>query len=280
MVGAVGQKRIPKEFIEDYPCFLPGIGEQKRIVAILDEAFAGIDAAIANTEKHLSNARELFDSSVRIAFAGGAGWVYKRLSEVAVDFGRGKSKHRPRNDPKLFGGSYPFIQTGDVRQSDQFIRQANQFYSDMGLAQSKLWPKGTICITIAANIAETGILDFEACFPDSVIGMVVDKSQASNRFVEYLLRHMKVMLQAEGKGSAQHNINMETFERARFPFPPLPEQERIADELDSLAASVHQLAQITQRKLQNLSELKQSILQKAFAGELTAKVAEREMAAV
>ena len=88
---------------------------------------------------------------------------WKTLPEMALDFGRGKSKHRPRNDERLYGGNIPFIQTGDIRNASHTITQYNQTYSDLGLQQSKLWPKGTLCITIAANIAETSILGFDAC---------------------------------------------------------------------------------------------------------------------
>lgn len=164
------------------------------------------------------------------------------LSEVSLDFGRGKSKHRPRNDPSLYGGSYPFIQTGDVRNSGHLITQYSQTYNEAGLAQSKLWPRGTICITIAANIAETGILDFDACFPDSVIGMVVNPEKTSQHFVEYLLQSLKVNLAAKGQGSAQANINLATFENERFPFPSLEEQERIVGIVDKLDTFVNDLS--------------------------------------
>ncbi len=86
--------------------------------------------------------------------------------------------------PRLYNGEYPFIQTGDVRNSDHLITSYSQTYNEAGLAQSKLWPKGTLCITIAANIAETGILDFDACFPDSVIGVVANENLTSNKFLE------------------------------------------------------------------------------------------------
>ncbi len=82
---------------------------------------------------------------------------------------RGKSKHRPRNDPILYGGKYPFIQTGDVKHSPFYVTTHSVTYNEKGLAQSKLWPKGTLCITIAANIAETAILSYPACFPDSIV---------------------------------------------------------------------------------------------------------------
>ena len=285
-VGA-GTKFLKLGMVKDLSIYLPPLLEQKRIVAILDEVFAGIDDAIANTEKNLTNARELFESYLNTIFTqNGEGWAKKTLKEVSLDFGRGKSKHRPRNDPKLYGGSYPFIQTGDVRNCDHVITECSQFYSEIGLAQSKLWPKGTICITIAANIAETGILGFDACFPDSLIGIVVNDKLAVNDFIEYLLQAVKARIQAKGKGSAQDNINLGTFQNEKFPFPSVEKQVAIADKLNCLSLQTQRLEAIYQQKLTALNELKQSILQKAFTGELTAdtaiqatKAAQEEIAA-
>ena len=114
---------------------------QERIVGILDEAFEGIAAVKANADRSLQNARAIFESHLQSVFSqSGDGWVEKHLDDVARDFGRGKSKHRPRNDPKLYGGAYPFVQTGDVRNSRHLIEVYSQTYNDVGLAQSKLWP--------------------------------------------------------------------------------------------------------------------------------------------
>ncbi len=190
------------------------------------------------------------------------------MSEVSLDFGRGKSKHRPRNDPKLYGGKYPFIQTGDVRNAVHRITFYSQTYNEGGLAQSKLWPKGTLCITIAANIAETGILGFDACFPDSVIGVVVDPNVTSDKFLEYLLQSFKSQLQAKGKGSAQDNINLGTFENQLFPFPNLTEQRVIVSNLDDLSEETQHLESIYQQKVAALDELKKSLLHQAFSGNL------------
>ena len=253
----------------DLPIYAPPLEEQHRIVALLDEAFAGIATARANAEKSLRNARDLFDNRLSEIFLKEShAWKRKTLREVALDFGRGKSKHRPRNDPKLYGGPYPFIQTGDVRNSDHLITEYSQTYSEAGLMQSKLWPKGTLCITIAANIAETGILNFDACFPDSVIGVVVDPAQTGNKFLEYLLQSMKASLQAKGKGSAQDNINLGTFENEKFPFPDLSVQAKVTNELDALADAVRDLQSLYTRKLAALNELKESLLQQAFSGNL------------
>ena len=99
---------------------------------------------------------------------------------------RGRSRHRPRDAEFLYDGPYPFVQTGDVKRSGLYLRDYEQTYSEAGLSQSKLWPVGTLCITIAANIAETSILDIEACFPDSVIGFIADQEKADTRFIKYL----------------------------------------------------------------------------------------------
>ncbi len=243
--------------------------EQLRVVAILDSAFEGIATAKANAEKNLQNARELFESRLRSLVSEQAeGSDRRTLREIAKDFGRGKSKHRPRNDSKLYGGPYPFIQTGDVRGSDHLITEFSQTYSEAGLAQSKLWPKGTLCITIAANIAETGVLGFDACFPDSVIGVVVDERQTSAKYLEYMLQTVKADLKAKGKGSAQDNINLATFESERFLFPDLAIQASIVELLDALAVEVQRLEATCAKKLTALDELKKSLLHQAFSGTL------------
>lgn len=248
----------------------PSLPEQKRIVEILDEAFAAIDRAKANVKKNLQNTKELLESYLKSAFLKkNEEWEEKKLSEIAIIFARGKSKHRPRNDKKLYGGIYPFIQTGDVRNANKHISCYSQTYNEIGLAQSRLWPKGTICITIAANIAETGILDFDSCFPDSMIGLVVDESKADVNFTYYVLQFLKRELQGLGKGSAQDNINLVTFEDQYFPFPSVSKQKLIAERLDLLYSETRRLEALYHKKMLVLEELEKSILQKAFSGELT-----------
>ncbi len=171
---------------------------------------------------------------------------------MAVDFGRGKSKHRPRNDERLYGGDVPFIQTGDIRNAAHVIMTHNQTYSDFGLQQSKLWPKGTLCITIAANIAETSILGFDACFPDSVIGFVAAPEKTTSAYVEYLLQSTKRKLEEKGKekSSAQSNINLGTFEALKLPFPPLAEQARIVAILDKFDALTNSITEGLPREIE------------------------------
>ncbi len=268
MKGIIGGVSMSKFKSIQIP--LPSHSEQIQIVSILDKAFTAIDKAKTNAEQNIKNATELFESYLNGVFENrGDGWEEKTLQQVSLIFGRGKSKHRPRNAKILYGGNYPFIQTGDIRNCNHDITTFSQTYSELGLAQSKLWPKGTICITIAANIAETGIISFDACFPDSVIGAIVNDKITTNHYVEYLLQKYKLSLQSLGKGSAQANINLATFKNLYFPFPrSLKEQKVIVEKLDYLSAETQKLETLYKKKLVALDELKKSILQKAFNGEL------------
>jgi type I restriction enzyme, S subunit len=169
------------------------------------------------------------------------GWAWARFPELGL-FGRGKSKHRPRNDPALFvDGSHLVIQTGDVARSGGVIRTYTSKYNDTGLAQSQKWPAGTLCITIAANIADSGILAFDACFPDSVVGFIPSPILEDARYIEYFVRTAKASLLEFAPATAQKNINLEILEAVLVPLPPLNEQRRIVARLDELMAICEQL---------------------------------------
>jgi Type I restriction modification DNA specificity domain len=107
----------------------------------------------------------------------------------------------------LYGGSYPFIQTGDVANANGHISSYSQTYSELGLAQSRMWPAGTLCITIAANIAKTAVLTFPACFPDSVVGFIPG-DQVLRDFVRYWFLTIQSRLEEEAPQAAQKNINL------------------------------------------------------------------------
>lgn len=155
-------------------------------------------------------------------------WDLKRLDELGY-VSRGRSRHRPRDAPHLYGGPYPFVQTGDVKHAGLYLTDFTQTYSDQGLAQSRIWPAGTLCITIAANIAETAILGIEACFPDSIIGFIPDEEKADVRFVKYLFDAMlKKRYKQFTQGAAQDNLSQEKLLSLNFPFPPVSAQNRIA----------------------------------------------------
>lgn len=194
------------------------------------------------------------------------GWAWASLPQLG-DFGRGKSKHRPRNDPRLYGGPYPFVQTGVVTSSLGRIRQFDQTYTDFGLAQSKLWPQGTLCITIAANIAKTGVLQFDACFPDSVVGLTCSNA-VHPEYVELVMRTLQSGLEDDAPATAQKNINLETLEELGIPLPSSAEQLIIIKIFKEAEAAGDLLLdkEIDQASV----TLRQSILAAAFRGDLVA----------
>lgn len=217
---------------------VPPLPVQEEIVRVLDN-FTELTTELT-TELLARKKQYEFYRDGLLTFGDNVEW--KTLKEVALDFGRGKSKHRPRNDSKMYGGSIPFIQTGDIRSASHIISQFSQTYSEFGLEQSKLWHKGTLCITIAANIAETAILGFDSCFPDSIIGFVANPQKTSSSYVEYLLTSFRSKLQSKSTGSAQENINLATFENLLLPFPSLSEQKRIVDILDKFDMLVNDIS--------------------------------------
>jgi len=230
--------------VKEFKIPIPPFKVQKEIVDILD-AFSELTAELTiELTAELTARKNQYTYYLDKLLTFDEGEVeWKTLREVALEFGRGKSKHRPRNDSKLYGGNIPFIQTGDIRNAPHIIREFTQTYSKFGLEQSKLWPKGTLCITIAANIAETAILGFDSCFPDSVIGFVANPQKTNSSYVEYLLTSYKAKLQSKSTGSAQENINLSTFERLLLPFPTLAEQESIVSILDKFDALTNSITE-------------------------------------
>lgn len=161
-------------------------------------------------------------------------WQDKRLSELG-DFQRGKSRHRPRNDPALFaGGTYPLIQTGEIKAANLYISENSVMYNDFGLAQSKLWPKNTLCITIAANIAETALLEYPMCFPDSVVGFNAYPDESSELFMHYVFTYIRRAIQNSATGSIQDNINVEYLTNLEFKIPSKKYQDKIVGALSAL----------------------------------------------
>jgi type I restriction enzyme, S subunit len=176
-------------------------------------------------------------------------WTWAKFPELG-EFGRGKSKHRPRNDPSLYkDGRYPLVQTGDVARSSGSISTYTNVYNDVGLAQSKLWRKGTLCITIAANIADTGILEFDSCFPDSVVGFVPSPEIGDSQYFMYFMRTAQEHLLSYAPATAQKNINLGILEEVMIPLPPVQEIYRIVTKVNQLMALCDTLqTHLTQRQ--------------------------------
>ena len=195
------------------------------------------------------------------------GWRWTTLPQIG-ELNRGKSKHRPRNAPLLYGGQYPFVQTGDIRHANGLIRHYNLTYSEEGLKQSRLWPAGTLCITIAANIADTAILGFDACFPDSIVGFLPERGQCNIYFVEFFLRTAKEDLERYAPATAQKNINLAILKDLAIPFPSLAEQNVIAQEINRHLSVADEVEKTITVELKRAEQLRQSILKKAFSGKL------------
>ena len=173
-------------------------------------------------------------------------WEITSLSELGT-FSRGKSKHRPRNDIKLFeGGTYPLVQTGDVKAANLYITKNDSYYNDFGLKQSKLWPAGTLCITIAANIAETAILSYPMCFPDSIVGFNANPEKSSELFVYYFFEFIKKEIQKSASGSIQDNINIDYLSKMRIKVPEKKYQDKIVELLSSIDKKILLNNQINQ----------------------------------
>ena len=201
-------------------------------------------------------------------------WDYKILDEMG-SISRGRSKHRPRNDPSLFGGKYPFIQTADVKNANMYITEYSQTYNDKGLAQSKLWQPETLCITIAANIADTGILGIPACFPDSVMGFIPFENISDVKFVKYCFDVLQKECQSIAEGTAQDNLSWEKLSRIKFPCPPLPTQQKIASVLsayDDLIENNHKQIKLLEEAALKL--YKEWFVKLNFPGHETTKIAD------
>ena len=174
--------------------------------------------------------------------------------------GRGKSRHRPRNDPSLYGGKYPFFQTGDVTAAEFYLSVYSQTYNEKGLAQSRIWDPSTLCITIAANIAETAILKIPGCFPDSIVGFCADRSKSDVRFVKYALDVAKRDFQTISKGTTQDNLSVEKLLSINLPAPPTEIQRYIANVL----SAYDDLIENNTRRITILEEIARRLFEEWF----------------
>ncbi len=188
-----------------------------------------------------------------------ADWKPAKLDELGF-VGRGKSRHRPRNAASLYGGRYPFFQTGDIKAANFYLTEYSQTYSDEGLAQSKLWKPGTLCITIAANIAESAILGVEGCFPDSVVGFVADPEKTDVRFIKYYMEILKLQMQSVSRGTTQDNLSVDKLLSFDFFTPPLPVQQRIA----GILSAYDELIENSQRRIKILEGMARNLYREWF----------------
>lgn len=186
-------------------------------------------------------------------------WDYVTLDKLG-SISRGKSKYRPRNDKTLFGGKYPFIQTADVKAAGLYLTEYTETYNEKGLAQSKLWPTGTLCITIAANIADTTILGIDACFPDSVMGFIPFSGISNVKFVKYSFDILQRDCKKISQGTAQDNLSWKKLSTIKFPAPDIEIQDRIV----SILSVYDDLIENNKKQIKLLEEVAQRIYKEWF----------------
>ena len=239
-------------------CPIPPLDQQRKIAAVLDK----VSDLIAKRRQQLDKLDELVKARFVEMFghpvSNSLNFRLLSLPQLG-EFGRGVSKHRPRNAPELLGGKYPLIQTGEVANSELYISSYENTYSEFGFKQSKMWKSGTLCITIAANIAKTAILAFDACFPDSVVGFVANE-KTNNIFIHYWFGFFQQILEAQAPESAQKNINLKILSELEVIVPPIELQNHFA----AFVEQTEKTKTTISKSLEKLETLKKALMQEYF----------------
>jgi type I restriction enzyme S subunit len=284
MLGAAGQKRVSARFLKDTRIFMPQLGDQKRISAYLDFSCKIIDAAVASKRSQIQILDALaltiihqvvtqgLKSDVRMMASGldwlreiPAHWHVRQIKRMCT-LVRGQFSHRPRNDPAFYDGPYPFVQTGDVTAAEKYIRSYSQTLNELGRSVSKQFPRGTLVMTIAANIGDVAILDFEACFPDSMIGMIPGPN-AHIDYLFYLMRAMKGIMLRSAVLSTQLNLNYVRIGTNFAAFPPTDEQKSISEYLDAKQREIFSVQELLNKQIMALTEHRASLIHECVTGQ-------------
>lgn len=256
------QPNLSAASVKNFNIYLPNYEKQKEISRILDKAQQLIDKRKQQIESLDELVKSKFIEMFGDPVTNSKGWKKKKLNELG-ELSRGKSKHRPRNAPELLGGPYPLVQTGDIANAGIYLKEYTQTYSELGLKQSKMWDKGTLCITIAANIAKTSILTFDACFPDSVVAFIPN-DKTNNMFIQFWMSFLQKILEDSAPESAQKNINLKILSEQNVIVPPIELQNQFADFVNQ----VDKLKFEMEKGLKVLEDNINSLMQKSFSGEL------------
>lgn len=273
MSGAVGHKRVSKEFIEDYPIPVPPLAEQQRIVGLLDDAFEGLATAKANAEKNLQNARALFESHLHSVFTQrGTGWVEKKLEDIAdADCSLSYGIVQPGEE---FDEGMPIVRPTDL--TTKVIRLGGLKRIDPKLAggyKRTALQGGELLLCVRGSTGVVSIASPELVGANVTRGIVpirFNHSLLLPEFGFYLISGGPVQSQIREKtyGTALMQINVRDLRLISLSIPPLKEQKAIAAKLDDLHEETQRLARLYERKLAELEALKKSLLHQAFAGEL------------
>jgi len=269
MSGAVGHKRVSKDWIENYLIPFPPLPEQQRIVVILDEAFAAIAKAKANAQQNLQNAKELFESYLQGVFEN-KNWEKVKLSELAKDITDGDHMPPPKSEE-----GFPFITISNINKQNRQIDFSDTFkvpkvYFDK-LKENRRPKKGDVLYTVTGSYGIPVLIedDFEFCFQRH-IGLIRPKENVSSKWLYYWILSPNAIFQANdtATGTAQKTVSLTALRNFVLPKMTLKTQQVIVQKLDALNAETKKLESIYQQKINDLEELKKSILQKAFSGEL------------
>jgi len=276
MSGAVGHKRVSKEFIEEYPIPVPPLAEQQRIVGLLDEAFEGLATAKANAEKNLQNARAIFESHLQSVFTQrGPGWVEKPLAELC------DIKHGYAFEGEFFSneGEYLLLTPGNFYERGGYRdRGEKQKFYTGEIPRDYVLNEGDLLVAMTEQAA--GLLGSPILVPESDkflhnqrLGLVTKKPSVAwtNEFFFHVFNTHPVRkaIHASASGVKVRHTSPTKIGDVVVAYPTsLPEQKRIVTTLESLTEETQRLARLYERKLAALAELKKSLLHQAFTGEL------------
>lgn len=254
----VAQPNINAQQYGDLVINVPALAEQQESVSKLLK----IDSLVSLRKEQLAKLDELVKARFVEMFGDPVHNIKKLPTKPLAELGsldRGRSKHRPRNDPALLGGPYPLIQTGEVTNAGLYITSYHNTYSELGLRQSKMWKAGTLCITIAANIAQTAILTFDACFPDSVVGFV-PYGEVCPIYMHYWFSFFQKILDEQAPQVAQKNINLQILSGLEVMVPGLELQEQFV----SFVEQTNKSKLTIQASLDKLEVMKKALMQEYF----------------
>jgi type I restriction enzyme S subunit len=248
----------------------PPLAEQKRIVGILDEAFAGLATAKANAEKNLQNARALFESHLQSVFSQrGDGWLEDQLDALTVaDSPITYGVVKPGNE-----GEVRFVRGGDLVRGKVRLTQLRTITKAVSDQYRRTLLKGgELLICLVGQPGQVGVAPLELAGANIArqVGLIRLKSIVDAEFVRYFLQSAPgaEVLGARESGSVQQVINLGELRQVQVPYPSLDQQREIITRLETMEAETQRLADIYQSKLAALEALKKSLLHQAFSGEL------------